>query len=77
MTDRFGLQIVNLRTGEVVVGPIRPGQTRGRTEERDLIDRVLARAQAKGVGALRTEAHTLAAFRQAMTETFMEAKSYA
>lgn len=70
MTDRFGLQIVNLRTGEIVVGPIRPG----REEEHDLIDRVVGRAQTKGVGALRTEAHVLSAFRQAMTDTFMEAK---
>jgi hypothetical protein len=47
----------------------------GAQGERDLIEDVLTRAQAKGVGVFRTEAHVLADVRAALAEALHALKA--
>lgn len=70
MARRFGLQIVDLDTGDVVVGKILPVMH----EKHDFVDRIVKRVEAKGIGLGRTKAHGLEAVRAALVDEFMAAQ---
>ena len=66
----YELQVVR-RGNKQVVARWPPGLA----DERDLVEAIVERARAKGVGLLKTEAHTLAAFRDAFQTVLRELKA--
>lgn len=71
MASEYGLLVVHIPTGQIVVPVMAPGRSPG---ELDLVERIVARAQAKGVGLLRSESHALDAMRTAMLDEFQAVK---
>lgn len=69
MASQFAMRIVHLPSGEYVEWA--PGQVQEALIVEELVDRV----KAKGVGLFRTEAHVLVDVEAAMTELIFDLKS--
>lgn len=70
MASEYRLQVISIKTGQVVAG-WQPGD---RVVETDLVTDLEARVKAKGVGLFRTEAHVLADLREAFAEMLYQLK---